>query len=194
MVAKIKVTVTDDATVVLEGIPEALTPELSKAVLKAANIAGGEIVLAVRDTTAGSGTTTGALARSVLPAHFVEAPKGSVAAAADSDLIYAKIQDQGGTIHAKSVKNLAIPLTKEARGLWPRDRPAGELVFRKSKKGAALLVSATTGEPQYVLKPSVTLKGKGYIAKAREASEELVIETLNEAVDAAVEKAEKAAT
>jgi phage gpG-like protein len=99
-------------------------------------------------------------------------------------LRYAAIHEFGGTITAKNVKNLAIPLTKEAKQKSPRDIEG--LFFIKSKKGKALLVrdkrlhtkkgarrknagkiigppQESELEPLYVLKHSVTIPERSYI-------------------------------
>ena len=48
-----------------------------------------------------------------------------------SNLVYAAIQQVGGTVRPKSGKYLAIPATAQLRrrGVWPRDLPAGSLKF-----------------------------------------------------------------
>ena len=82
-----------------------------------------------------------------------------------SNLKYARIQDFGGTITPKSGQYLTIPLGGIRGG--PRNYPGG--FFIRSKAGNLLYVVKTgkTGiKPLFVLKKSVTLRGKPYLRKA----------------------------
>jgi hypothetical protein len=141
----------------------------AKAVLRAASFAGGEIRRLVESTFPGS---KGNLARSFLPATFVQAKEGVIAAGAVSDEPHADIQDRGGTIYPRTVKMLAIPLTPYAEKRWPRDWPRDDLTIIRSKRGNLLLMDIRSKKlvPQYVLKDSVTIKGKQYISRAERAA------------------------
>lgn len=96
--------------------------------------------------------------------------------------IYARIQEEGGTIRPKRGRYLAIPL----RGAAPGDR-AGAFVFtsasgrkflaRRTEEGALILLA--------VLKESVTLKGRRYLAAGIEAA----LARLSDALDAQFEVA-----
>lgn len=98
--------------------------------------------------------------------------------------IYARIQEEGGTIRPKRGRYLAIPL----RGAVPGDRAgAGAFVFtsasgrkflaRRTEEGALILLA--------VLKESVTLKGRRYLAAGIEAA----LARLPDALDAQFEVA-----
>lgn len=159
-----------------------------KLVLKAANHAGGEIA---RSVYAKHGGGSGALARSFLPASFVSAPNGQVAAGAFSDLVYAEVQDQGGTIEPKSGKNLAIPIgAKRTDVRWPRDYPKDSLKFIMAKGKKLLVEKVGKGKDfvvRFVLKPSVKITGSGYLAAAASAAEPGIEKILQENVDEALD-------
>ena len=83
---------------------------------------------------------------------------------------YAGIHEEGGTIKPKSAKMLAIPVhdslftgagvLRDDRG--PRKTP--DLAFARSRKGAFLLVNQFTGDPWYVLKRSVKIRARPFLA------------------------------
>lgn len=86
---------------------------------------------------------------------FTQRPKRtSVAVGIGHQAIAQKIY--GGEIRAKRVKNLTIPLTREAyEHPSPRlEHWTGDLHFAKSRKGNKLL-SDGDGRPQFLLKPSI---------------------------------------
>lgn len=96
--------------------------------------------------------------------HMLKRPGVAIAG---SNLRYARIQELGGTIHAKRTRNLAIPLTPEARRLssagnirslnldWmPTKRRGGGLLGRRRGKQFDAL---------FVLKPSVRLPPRPYL-------------------------------
>jgi len=78
-------------------------------------------------------------------------------------VIYAAIHEFGGTIRAKRVKNLAIPVTEEARKIGsPRNMPdlkwipgSGDVSYFVNDSGV-----------QYVLKPSVVIPARPYLRPA----------------------------
>tara|TARA_Y100000593_G_C4290178_1_gene327829 strand:- start:1120 stop:1722 length:603 start_codon:yes stop_codon:yes gene_type:complete len=88
-----------------------------------------------------------------------------------TDVRYARIQDQGGTIVPRSAQWLTIPVHKSlftpggaSRYASPR-LLAVPLRFQLGKSaGTALLISKENGEIYYVLKKSVTLKGTRYLS------------------------------
>lgn len=153
----------------------------ARGALKAANYAGGKIAEEAYARMGGKGT----LARSFLPARFIDRADG-VAAGALSSLVYAGIQDQGGTIHAKN-KMLSIPLSNRAEKRWPRDW-GDELFFVKTKAGKALLAERVgRGKSakllvHYVLKRSVDISPKGYIGAALDSASDGIHEILDEAI------------
>jgi len=169
-----------------------LTEVTAKAMLQVAAFAGGVIQDNIRSSFKPG---TGALARSFQSPTFVDAGKGRVAAGVFSDLEYAKIQDQGGTIFPKTVKHLAIPLSKKAGLRWPREWGKGELfMVRPKASGKLLLASGSSGKLtfHYVLKKSVTIRGKEYIAKSRAEVEQKAPEVLARALDRLAAKAARA--
>lgn len=80
-----------------------------------------EIIAGRRKTDVATGNLAGSLN------HRLSRNSGSVG----TNLVYASIQQSGGTIFPKRAKNLAIPATKTLRGLRkpPRDFAPGELQF-----------------------------------------------------------------
>ena len=125
----------------------------------------------------------GGLSRAFVPVPLAD--KGSTFAvgvfARGAAARYADAQDDEGgtTIYPKTVKNLAIPLTEKARIRWPRQWGSGELFVLKLPGGPPMLVAYKGKEftqkgkkryraiePQYLLVPSVTVYGKGYLKRA----------------------------
>lgn len=86
--------------------------------------------------------------------------------------LYAGIQDRGGLITAKSGKNLAIPLTPEARasggprnmdGLTLLPRPGRpSLLVRQLKRAGK---GGRTFVPEWVLVPSVRIRATGWFSR-----------------------------
>ena len=152
----------------LKGIDANLLDGLRPSMLRAGEILRAAIV---RFAPASSGS----LRRSFKTAP-VDIGGGQISVGLFSDLPYARIQNQGGTIRPKTGKNLAIPVTGQARKLWPRDWPSGALSFQ-IRKGKKLLFDQAN-KLQYVLKPSVTLKGSGYLEAAAKAARPDVVSEL----------------
>lgn len=103
---------------------------------------------------------TGNLARS-FKARVLRGSGSDVSAGVFSNLIYAKIHDEGGTITPRTGKNLAIPLNQAAKRRWPREWSKGTLRFAKMR-GKKFLVDQN-GKPQYLLKQSVSIRGRHYL-------------------------------
>jgi len=83
--------------------------------------------------------------------------------------IYAPVHEYGATITAKRVRNLAIPLTEEAR-LAATPRKFNDIFPVRSKRGNLLLVrrSGKTLEPMYKLQPSVRIPPRPFIRPTSE--------------------------
>lgn len=181
-----------DVPGILDRIADGLTDEMPRRVLEAAQHVTGEIRTAIFATVTSKGRKTGALARSFRET-FLGHDGDTVSAASHSDLAYARIQDEGGTINPSSVSKLAVPIGKNiAIGKWPRHFGKGELVLIKSKAGNSILAKISkTGRisPQFVLVDSVTLRAKNYLAKAAVAAQPGVEEILGQGVATVVEQA-----
>lgn len=154
----------------------ALVPKaMEEGALLAAEHAAGElreVVLQEFDTR------TGTLAAS-WRARLVAAEDVSVTAGAFSDVVYARIQDEGGTIFPRTVKRLAVPLKRSIPvGKWPRHFPKGALFLNQQHQ---TLHDAGTGEPMFALKRHVTIPGRNYIEKARERAEPEIAEIIADA-------------
>ena len=146
---------------------------LAKAVLAGAQFAEGEIKRTLYDETQGRGE----LARS-FHSRFLGWQGGDVSAEAYSDLVYARIQEDGGVIRPKHRKALAVPirLAKVPRGKWPRHFPAEgpqSLHFIPRRGRAPLLAQVKRNKkgetvsvkPLFVLLRSVTIKPQRYVAR-----------------------------
>ncbi len=112
-------------------------------------------------------------------------PKGGSLYVHTSQTRYARIQEKGGTIRPVKTQYLAIPLSYQAKRLAGRTSQAGNsslrkagipMVVRKSKAGNLLLFAGNKwgsgksrirmGEPLFVLKKSITLPARPYMAPA----------------------------
>lgn len=140
--------------------------------------------------------STGMLARSFRAVPVLKEDK-SLASGVFSDLIYAKVQNDGmQNIHSKRPGGyLAIPISdyvKKKVGFWPRDWPGDALFCYKSRKGNLLLAEkkGSTGDivNHYLLRKSVSIKGRHYIEEAKRQSEPGVEQILGDEVDAVLEK------
>lgn len=183
----VRIKVTSDVEEVFEATSDAMTPTLAKGAMKAATFAGGAIAEVLG---------AGDLARSFLPARFVKIGR-KVGAGAFSDLPYAQIQDQGGTIRSKKGASgaLAIPLksSSAAKNQWPREWPADTLfVYRDKKKNQAFLAEARGKRLKlhYILVKSVDIEPKDYINEALDNSRETILEIMDEAAQEAIDKGE----
>lgn len=163
-------------------------------VLRAAQHAEGEIRAVVYETFPEG--RTGALARSFRTTFIGRDADGVTSAAASSDLVYARIQDEGGTVRPSSVQRLAIPLKRLPVGKWPRHFAKGELTLIKSKRGNSILAKVTKGrggkdkiDPQFVLVKESRIRGRGYVVlaaeRARPGIEEIMSEGMQRIVDSA---------
>jgi hypothetical protein len=163
---------------------DAMTASMHKALLEdltaAAEYTQGELMETVRDLL--NKRPTGALSRSWKITYGQRG--GGIAAMILSDIVYAGIQDTGGTVYPRNGRALAIPLTQKARNRWPRDWARGDLHLIKSKSGAMLLVSVSGRgarahmEPQYKLVSSVTIRETHYTRTAAEQSRAEVVRIL----------------
>ncbi|HZP46270.1 MAG TPA: HK97 gp10 family phage protein [Candidatus Binataceae bacterium] len=119
---------------------------------------------------------SGDLARSIAAEEIVESGT-EISGRVGSNLEYAEIQERGGTIHAKNVKNLTIPLDAMltgrgiARGTARNviDDP-GSFGYERTFFRNGILFGSSDGEvtPLFLLKPSVTLPARPYAAPAAE--------------------------
>jgi len=170
-----------------------LGPLLAKTSLKAAMVATGEI----RDQLQAIKGGRGGLARSFRE-RLVSRKGDEISAESYSNLIYAKIQNDGGTITPKSGKALAVPMkfANVAPGKWPRHFPdtgSQRLYFiRRAGKPPILaqLKGVTRGVksvlPIFVLLPRVTLRAKHYLEEAAKRVEPEIEQILMDALDEAL--------
>jgi len=176
------------------GMPGAL----AKLVLQGAQVAAGAIS---KEVYSSFDVRTGALARS-FRATFLGNVDGAITATASSDLIYARVQDEGGEVKPRVMRTLAVPIRSAniAVGKWPRHWPKGELRFIR-RPGKDPLLATVTGKgknqkvhPKYVLKESVHIVGQNYVQKAADTSQDEIAEILGGGVEQIVDRAGKTAS
>lgn len=193
--SSVSIEITNPPDEALQDVAKQLPEGLQRGVLLGAEVVAGEIRLAIRNKLR---QHTGRLGRSFRATLRQPKRKGEVRAGAYSDLVYAGIQDEGGTVTASSARALTIPLSDRAKaasraGRGARDFPKPlSLVWpRGATKG--FLVEARRGREtifHYLLKRSVQIPGVEYLDAAVEASEEQVAEILDAELSKSIEEAE----
>lgn len=181
-----------DAARKLARISEELPPALASRTLRVAEYIAGVIRKHVPKGR------TGALMRSYRATMLTTKGSGMYSAGAMSDLVYARIRNEGtgylpgGVLKAKTVKNLAIPLSDKAKrtvGLWPRDWPSGRLFLVKKRDGRLFLAERLSRRRiifHYKLQPTVKQEGSRYIEASLPESVRIAREELGQAVKIAV--------
>jgi HK97 gp10 family phage protein len=106
---------------------------------------------------------TRTLSRSI-HTEVTESDESHATATVGTDLVYAAIQEFGGTIVPKNAKFLAIPVTDTAASYKPRMFP-GKLHVQGYGGMVAMLVDEQ-GITQYALKSSVTIPAHPYLRPA----------------------------
>lgn len=177
--------ITDQVTESLPALGVSLERMLQESTLtaQAAQLLVDEIRASVRATFKNQ---SGALEESWVVRFIREGGRQKPAAISES--VYARIQNEGGTILPRIAKNLAIPLPGSGvqRGQGPRDFP--DLVFIKSKKGNKLLARVSKGKikPMFVLKDRVRLNGTGYLNRAVAAAGPEIEKLLERGIEIAI--------
>ena len=168
----------------LREVEEKLGDDLKHGVTQSAWILAGHIaetIMAEIKAPSKATIRTGALARSYIEGvKFLGEKRGKLAAKTTSRLPYARIQNEGGFIKPSTRRNLAVPLTREAAGRWPRDWGSELQLFVNKRKGQALLgvktLKGTRGKWRwswkfhYVLRKWVYIEPKYYLERAQVAS------------------------
>lgn len=122
---------------------------------------------------------TSKLARSYT-ATLLEPKNKKLRSGALSDLVYARIQDEGGEIVPNKAKALSIPVSTQARtlgrsGVGPRGFPTSlSLVWPRGRDRGFLIDGS--GTVHYSLRKSVRIPGRGYLAEAKRAVEPDLVE------------------
>ncbi len=106
--------------------------------------------------------------------------------AVGSNLVYAAIQQLGGTVRPKTGKYLALPVLPNLRrrGVWPRDLPKDSMVFKPAE--TIKIGSHAWVGPALVRKESVTRPGK--TRKDGSPGKERVIKAAGEVMFALVKR------
>lgn len=107
-----------------------------------AQILTGDVRDAIYRGYTGDNVRTGGLARSFRPYSEIRDGRGRIAS--ESDLIYARVQDQGGIVRPRVMKHLAIPLIRLPVGKWPRH-------FPRDGRGRLFMLRKKGGEPRWIL-------------------------------------------
>lgn len=102
---------------------------------------------------------TGLLINSITVHEYVDKGVDSYVLVGSRGVVYARIHEFGGTIVAKRVRNLAIPLTDAAK------KAGSPRAMRGLSWRPGLLVDRQ-GKPQFVLKPTVTIPARPYMRPA----------------------------
>jgi hypothetical protein len=185
-----KVTTTNEVTPAVNKLSQRLGLAMVDGTLEAAQHIDGCIKKTINEMFPKS--RTGDMMRSY-SAQFVEEKNGSISAGAFSDLAYARIQDEGGTLKPRDMKYLSIPMRKLPVGKWPRHFAKGALTLIKSKAGNLLLVKFVGKlkkkfDVYFLLRKSVTLKGKNYLDKAESEAQPGVELILGHSVDLSISR------
>ena len=155
------------------------------AIKKATLIAEREVKLGIKDTFGGRG---GVWRASWTSAVGVAGPR--VYGVVGSPHPASRIQEEGGTIHARNATYLTIPLTRKARRKPIREWEGG--FFFRSKKDVLLFARKLAGaragkiELLFALKPSVRLKPTHYLSRAMKKAEPKIIALVGTAVEVAI--------
>lgn len=163
-----------------------MSPALQTGLFRAAETLRGHIVRSIRERLNPEGRRTGNLMRSFRPSAVVN-DAGKMQVGVFSDLVYARIQDEGGTINARPGGALTIPIADMPIGTTARDF-ADAFILRANGK-AYLVRSIGKGKLEflYQLVRSVTLRGKGYLEAAETSAATDVERDITEAIDAHLE-------
>lgn len=177
--------------IAMQTLAEALPEQLAARVLEAAQHTAGECRVEVMETFPSG--KTGALPRSFRET-FLGSEGGVHTAAAFSDLIYARILDEGGTILPKSVRKLAVPLSSAniPIGKWPRHWGKDELKLIPRRNGGAILATVSGRgrvQPKYVLVDKVQIDGRHYLERAAARAQPGIEEIIQGGVETAADEA-----
>jgi phage gpG-like protein len=110
---------------------------------------------------------------------------GSAMHAGGTNVRYAAIHEYGGIIKPKRAKNIAIPIGSRKGS----PRKYNDLSFIMPG-GTKLLIDAT-GEAQYVLKPSVKIPKRPYMAPSLEERRPIILERARKMLQKLIERARK---
>lgn len=170
-----------------------LTAKVGEAIkgnmLQAAELAAGAVRREVFRTF---NPGTSKLARSYT-ATLLQPKAGKLRAGAISDLVYARIQDKGGTITPKTAKALTVPISNQAKalsrsGVGAREFPTPLALIWPKGKSSGVLVSKQGVE--YALKRSVDIPATNYLDKSAKAVDPELEELFDGAIDVAAGEAD----
>jgi len=175
-----------------ERIRVSMGQAMPRAMLKAAEVTAGEVRASVQRRLK---QFTGMLGRSYKATLLKSLRRNQLRSGAISDLIYARIQDEGDTVYPRKAKALAIPLTTKAQRharagagartfpkklvmIWPRGHASGILaeLFSSGKRKGKIK------EVHYALKKSSTIPGSHYLDDAKKNAIPQVEAVLDEAI------------
>jgi len=132
------------------------------------------------------GKDTGTLGRSIQ----VDAGKADqLRVRIGTNVPYGRIQEFGGTIRPKNVKRLPVPLNREAKFMQRRGslRSQSLTLIPRRGKDPLLVVKTKNGmRPMFVLKKSVTLPARPFVAPTRSRVLGRVLDLVAKGVTASV--------
>jgi hypothetical protein len=120
----------------------------------------------------------------VLP---VEVKDGEISIQWGFNKVYARIQDQGGTIVPVKAQLLAIPLDPIMTATGPRfpsPRAEGDNLELVPILHHLFLADKTSGEFHWLLVPSVKIEGSGYVTKTVEEMKDQLPQRISDRVSA----------
>lgn len=164
---------------------------VSIALFRCAQHAEGEIKRTLQKTFKPG---TGNLMRS-FTAQMLSKKGSTLTAGAVSDLVYAEIQNDGGTIRSSRgpSKFLAYPVVDMPVGQWASDTPDLHVGIAPYPSKLGLVLMDSSNRVIFNLAKKVTIKPTKYLEKAQESSSKewsrIFNERLAELADAAAQKA-----
>jgi len=155
-----------------------------RGMLLGAEIAAGEVRRSIRDRLK---QHTGALGRSYRATMLQPKRKGQLRSGAVSDLIYARIQDLGGTVTAKK-QFLTIPVSEAAKRHSRGGGKARDFLDALGVRGRAR--ARAQGVLHYAYKRSVQIPASRYLDAAQAAAEPQVAEVCGLEIQKGIDEAE----
>jgi hypothetical protein len=168
----------------LAKVAKGIGGSLERGMLLAAEIAAGEVRRAIR---ARLRQHTGALGRSYRATMLKPKRKGQLRSGAVSDLVYARIQDEGGTVTAKK-RFLTIPVSEAAKRHSRGGGRARQFLDALGVRGRAR--ARAQGVVHYAFKRSVRIPASGYLDAAQTAAEPQIAEIVDVEIQKGVDEGE----
>lgn len=169
----------------LRALNKGITKEIFDGMRAAGFLVEGRVKHNIRGTFKGSAIRRpkGKLLQSWTSATFERG--GALVTAVGSSLIYAKIQEEGGTVVPRNKKFLAVPLTPAAAKARPLDFHDTYLIPSKS---GFVIRQAGSDENLYALVKSVKIPARPYVAPAQRDTQAKVLKLVGGRVEILVRR------